>query len=143
MALGLHRNVVEQAGGAGAMADLGGCGGGFAALDAVEPVTVLVVALVEMHLVGADDGVENLWIAGHEGFDLRSLAGGFGGGGHLVAGDEDPALGAVPLDAVREVAGDVHGDAVGVDGMGEEFSVDVPEAGRGELCGAPDFNGAG
>ncbi len=33
------------------MADLGGRGGGFAALDAVEPVSVLVVALVEMHLV--------------------------------------------------------------------------------------------
>ena len=52
-------------------------------------------------------------------------------------------FGAVPLDAVGEVAGDVHGDAVGVAGVGEEFSVDVPEAGGGELGGAPDFDGTG
>ena len=92
MALGLHGDVVEQAGGAGAMADLGGRRRSFAALDAVEPVAVLVVALVEMHLVRANDGVENLRIARHQWFDLRGLAGGCGGRGHLVAGDEDPAL---------------------------------------------------
>src|SRR6266550_3094619 len=103
MPLGLHGNVVKQTSGTRPMTDLGGRGRGFAALDAVEPIAVLIVALVEVDLVGADDRVEDLRVAGHEGFDLRGLAGGGGRGGHLVAGDEDPALGAVPLDAVGEV----------------------------------------
>ena len=54
MPLRLHGDVVEQAGRASAMADLGGCGGGFATLDALEPVPVLIVALIEMHLVGLE-----------------------------------------------------------------------------------------
>ena len=56
---GVHRDMVQQAGRAGAVADLGGRDGGFAAPDAVEPVPVLVVALVEMDFVRADDAVED------------------------------------------------------------------------------------
>lgn len=122
----LHGDVMEEAGGAGAVADLDWSGGRLAGVDAFDPVGVLLGGGVEVDLVGADDGVEDLGVAGHKGLDLRGWRAVGGGGGHFIARHEDPALGAVPLDAVGEVAGDVHGDAVGVDGVGEELSVDVP-----------------
>lgn len=68
----LHRDVMKQAGGAGAVADLDWGGGWFAGVDALDPVGVLLGGGVEVDLVGADDGVEDLWVAGHEGFDLLS-----------------------------------------------------------------------
>ena len=67
----LHRDVVKEAGGAGAVADLDRSGGGGAGVDALDPVGVLLGGGVEVDLVGAYDGVEDLWVAGHERFDLR------------------------------------------------------------------------
>lgn len=67
----LHRDVMKQAGGAGAVADLDRSGGGLAGVDALDPVRVLFVRGVEANLVGTDDGVEDLRVARHEWFDLR------------------------------------------------------------------------
>ena len=142
-AVGLHGDVVEEAGGAGAVADFHGCGGLFARADALDPVEVLLGAGVEVDLVGADDGVEDFGVAGDEGLDREFVCGGGGGRGLLVTGDKEVSFGAVPLDAVGEVARDVHGDAVGVDGVGEELSVNIPEAVGGEFRSAPDLDGAG
>lgn len=66
----LHGDVVEEAGGTGAVADLDRCGWGFAGVDALDPVGVLLGGGVEVDLVGADDGVEDFWIARHQRFDL-------------------------------------------------------------------------
>jgi hypothetical protein len=67
----LHGDVVEEAGGAGAVADLDWGGGWFAGVDALDPVGVLLGGGVEVDLVGADDGVEDFGVAGHKRLDLR------------------------------------------------------------------------
>ena len=72
-----------------------------------------------------------------------SLAPGSLGGHRLVAArDEDPAFGADELDAVREVAADDHPHAVGVERLGLERTVHIPQALGRELRRAPDFDRA-
>ena len=66
----LHGDVMEQAGGAGAVADLDWGGGLLAGVDALDPVSVLLGCCVQVNLVGADDGVEDLRITCHEWFDF-------------------------------------------------------------------------
>ena len=49
------------------MAEFRGRDGLAAAEDAFEPVAVLFLAFVEMNFVGADDGLDDLGVAGGEG----------------------------------------------------------------------------
>src|ERR1700678_1140130 len=118
-AFGLHGDMVDQTSRAGTVTDFCRRNGRFSALDTLQPIAVLIVALIEMNLVGADDAVEYFRIAGNQGFRSR-LTTRISRRNHLVGGDKDPSLSAVKLDAVGKIAADIHSDTVGVDGMGQE-----------------------
>src|ERR1700733_5837051 len=114
-----HGDMVDQTSRAVPMTDFCRRDGRLSALDTLQPITVLIVALIEMNLVGADDAVEYFRIAGNQRFGShRCLTTRIGGRNHLVAGDKDPSLSAVKFDAVGKIAADIHSDTVGVDGMG-------------------------
>src|SRR3954471_13045597 len=128
LAFRLHRHVMEQARRAGAMRDFDRRDRLLARADAVEPVAVMILALVEMDFVGFDHRRDDLWVAGRERLAVLQLRHRIAGGDRLVAArDEDPALAADELDAVGEVAADDHPDAVRVDPFGAERAVDVPQ----------------
>ena len=38
----------------------------FSALDTLQPIAMLVVALIEMDLVGTNNAIQDFWIAGNE-----------------------------------------------------------------------------
>src|ERR1017187_798079 len=61
----------------------------------------------------------------------------------IAARDEDPSLGSVKLDAVGKVSRDVHGHAICINRVGQEFAMDVPESMRGELRRTPYLNRPG
>ena len=130
---GLHRDVMQQACGAGSMTDLRGSSGNGSAADAIEPVAMLIIALVEVNFVRPDHRVQDLWIARLQRLQFGLRPGGIGSGCLRIARDEDPPLRSVELDAVRKVAADVHGHAIRVDGMSKKLAVDVPKPMRREL----------
>ena len=92
--LELHRHVMEQAGGAGAVGDFDGRDRLLPRLDACEPVAVVVVALGHVELVRADHRLDDLWIAGRQCLAVLERRNRIAGGDRLVSpGNEDPALG--------------------------------------------------
>src|SRR5947209_17278384 len=95
--------------------------------NALQPVSMLIIAFVEMNFVRPDDAIEDLGIACHERLRLCSRSGSRVAGRHsLITGDEDPALRSVEFDSVRIIARDRHSDAVRVSRFSLEFSVHVP-----------------
>lgn len=64
--LRLHGDPMQEAGGAGAMAYFGGSDGRFARVNAVEPVSVLIVGCVDVVFGRANDRVKDFGIAGAE-----------------------------------------------------------------------------
>src|ERR1019366_4977801 len=107
--------------------------------DAGQPVEVVVVALMQMDFVRADCRVQNLGIAGVEGF--AEGGGGVAGSDFLgAASDEDPAVVTLEAHAVGELVVDDHGDAIGVFRLDMVGTVDVPQAGLGELSLAFDLD---
>src|SRR5262245_33452874 len=87
--------------------------------DAVQPVPVMILALVQVNLVGADDRCDDARVARRERLRVLQLRYWIAGGDGLVpARDEDPAFGPDELDAVRKISADDHVDAVGVDAFG-------------------------
>src|SRR6266567_2410188 len=137
-------HVVDEARGAGAVSKLGGRDGLFAADDALQPVAVLLLAFVELDLVGTDDRLDDRAIAGGERGIVVELGHGIALGDLLVAArNENPALRSIELDPVGIVAADAHTHAVRIQRFSLEGTVHVPQAVFGELRGSPDFNGAG
>src|SRR3954447_10753809 len=123
------------------MSNLDGSDRRLPAPDALEPVAMLIIALVEMNFVRSDDAIEDLGITRHQ--RLRLFAGRTSGitcRHGFVARNENPAFGSVKLDAVRVFARDRHPDPVCVPGFGFELAVDVPESMRWKLSRAPDFD---
>jgi len=110
------------------MPDLRRRGWSFPGPDAFEPVAMLVIALIQVDLVRANHAVKNLRVARHKRLQRNRLSSRIAGRDFNIAGDKDPAFGSIELDTVWEVAADVHGDAVGIDGMGEKLTVDIPQS---------------
>src|ERR1039458_3888237 len=109
LAAQLHRDPTEDAAARGAVRLFRGGYRRLAGPDAGQPVEVGVVALMQMDFVRADCRVQNLGIAGVEGF--AEGGSGVAGSDFLgAASDEDPAV--VPLEehAVGELVVDDHGD---------------------------------
>src|ERR1700733_15257440 len=99
---------MDQASGACPVSYFGRCDGRLSALDAVQPIAMLIVTLIEMNLVGTDDALENFGVAGNQRLESHSrLTSWISGRDHLVASDKDPSLTAVELDAIGEVTADV------------------------------------
>src|SRR5436309_3259833 len=118
--------MVQQTCGAGPMPDLDRRNGLLAAPYAIEPVSVLVLTLIEMNFVRADHGVEDFRIARYQGFEIRLFGAGIGRRHHFIARYKDPALSPVELDSVPVIARDGHGNAVRVYGLSLEFAVHIP-----------------
>src|SRR5689334_11656718 len=83
--------------------------------NAIEPVAVVLLAVVEMYFVWPDDRLDNLWIACLERFRVLQLRHWIARGHCLVATrHEDPPVRPYETDPVRKIAADDHVDAVGV-----------------------------
>ncbi len=100
------------------MSNLGGRDGSLPAADTFQPVAMLVIALIQMNFICPNHAVQNLRIAGHQRLQSYRLAARIAGGDFNIPGHKDPSLAAVELDAIGKVPADIHGDAVGIDGMG-------------------------
>ena len=122
----LHGNMVQKTGRACPVADFRGGSRGISALNAFQPVTVVIATLVQMYFIWSDDTVENLGIAGHQRFHFHARFGRIACSHLGVPGDKDPSFGAVPFDAVRKVSADVHGHAVFIDRVGEKLAMNIP-----------------
>ena len=123
---GLHRNVVHQAGGTGAVADLGWSDGSFSRPDAFQPVSMLVVALIQVNFVRTNHTFENLRIARHQRLERNRLSSRIAWRNFRIPGDEDLSLGPIEFDPIRKVAADIHGDAIRVNRMGQKLAMDIP-----------------
>src|SRR5271165_2905274 len=92
-AFGFHGDVVDQTSGARPVAYFCRRNRRLSALDAVQPIAMLVVTLIEMDLVGTDDAVEDFGIAGYERLGSRGrFSTWIRGRDHFVPGDKDPSL---------------------------------------------------
>src|SRR5205085_7460444 len=112
--------------------------------DALEPVAVMIAAHRKVDVVGPDLGSDDFRIARCERLGIFQLGDGIARGDGLVAPrNEDPAFAADETDAVWKIAADDHFDAVGVERLGPERAVDVPQAVRWKLRRPPDLNGPG
>ena len=74
-------------------------------MNAVEPVSMLIVGRVDVIFRRTNDGIENLRVAGAERNDCgRRRAEGRCRRGSSIAANKDPAFVAYPLDPVFEFA---------------------------------------
>src|ERR1700761_2321456 len=113
------------------------------AFDTFQPIAMLVAALVEMNLVRADDAVKNFGIARGQRLRSRRRLSRVGRCDHLIPSDKNPTLCAIELDPVRKITADVHGHAVGVNSVGKELAVDIPQTMGRELRRTPNFKRPG
>ena len=81
----LHRHVVKQARRARPVRDFNRSDGLLTRPDAVEPVAVVILALVQVHFVGSDDRGDDFWIAGRERLVVFQLRHRIAVGDRLVA----------------------------------------------------------
>src|SRR5450755_1153314 len=103
LAVQLHSNVMKQAGGTGAVSCLYGGNRLLPRADALQPVAVLVVALIQMDSIGANLAVQNARITGQQRGELPAAA--RIAGRHLaVTRNKDPAVAAVEFDPVRKIS---------------------------------------
>ena len=87
---------------------------------------MLVIALIQVNLVRTDDALQNLRIARHQRLQRNRLSPRIACRDLRISGHKDPAFAPIELDAIGKVSADVHGDAVRIDGMGQELAVDIP-----------------
>src|SRR5579872_2559284 len=125
--------MMDQAGGTGAMGYFRGGDRRLARAYAIQPVAMMVGALIQMYLIGANLRADDLWIAGFEGLHPMRIGHGIAGRGPVVsAGDEYPALCPFEFDAVGQGIADDHFHAVGIERLGLERAMHIPEPFGGE-----------
>src|SRR4051812_18816259 len=99
------------------MPNLRRCNRLLARADAVQPISMLVFAVIELYFVRPNHARQDLRIARNEGLNRYLLSRTGCGRSLLVAAHEKPSLRTVELDAVLKVAADRHRHAVRVHGM--------------------------
>ena len=87
---------------------------------------MLVIALIQMNFIRSDYALQNLGVTAHQRLQGLRLATRIAGGNFNIAGHKDPSLAALELDAIGKISADVHGDAVGIEAMGQEITVNIP-----------------